>query len=277
MKGHGTMGMPVDASMITPTRNPQAFSEQATSHASLSSRVRRLLMERFDASCAIEVLTRATGGEIYVVGGAVRRGLLGDRLSGDLDIMIPNGDDRAFQALDGLKVPFVRNSHGHHRYRWSSLQIDVFQPREFFHGFEDVETALGFFDLRINALALHLRSGCILDPFHLVSPTPVTDPGINWPRWTGMSPLNVVVLAIRLAKIMHETPELTVSALDALRLRTEVVPRIRECDWSDAQQRFPQGREEFLRVFDATVLGPVRVRESDRRCRQLHPAPGDAA
>lgn len=261
----------------TPTRNLLASSEQGTERGDLSSRVLRNLMERFDSRCAIEVLERATGGEIYVCGGTIRRALFGDKLSGDVDIMIPNGDDRAIEALDALKIPFNLNSHHHRRYRWNILQIELFQPREFFHGFKDVATALSYFDLRINALSLHLGSGHILDPFQVQSQTPVSDPGINWPRWAEMSLLHVVVLAIRLAKVMHEVPSLTLSTHDADRLLTEVVPRIRECDWSDVCQRFPQGKDKFLQVFSTTVLGRVRLIESDRGSREFQTSLESAA
>jgi hypothetical protein len=245
----------------TPIQNVHAANEQADYQSDLSSRVQELLAKRFDSYWAIKALQHATGGEIYIFGGAVRRGLFGDKLSGDIDIMVPNGDDRAFEAFDSLKVPFVRNSQDLHRYRWNSLQIDLFQPREFFRGFEDVESALRFFDLKINALSLHLRSGRILDPFEMVSARPVTDPGINWSRWMEMSPLHVVILAIRLAKIMHELPQLTISLRDAKQLTNEVLPRIRECDWKQVRQRFPTGKDAFLEVFTAKVLGRVRAEQ----------------
>lgn len=253
--------------MRASTASPHASNGQVTDHGELSSRVLRLLRERFDSWCAIEVLNGATDGDIYVFGGTIRRGLFHDKLSGDIDIMVPNGDDRAIDALDALKVPFVLNSNGHRRYRWNSLQIDIFQPREFFRGFEDVESALCFFDLRINALSLHLRSGHILDPFHLVSRTPVTDPGINWSRWRETFPLNVVVLAIRLTKIMHEISELTISTTDGHRLLNEVVPRIRECDWGGVQQRFPAGKQAFLQIFRTKVLDRIRATASDKETR----------
>src|SRR6267143_353663 len=103
--------------------NPAVPEEQLAARDQLASRVQRMVTERFDASCAIDALNRATVGEFYLCGGTIRRGLLGDDLSGDLDIILPNGDDRAIDTLDDLKVPFVLNSHGHRRYRWNALQI----------------------------------------------------------------------------------------------------------------------------------------------------------
>lgn len=234
--------------------NPILAHQPLAAETRLASRVRQMLTERFDASCVIDVLSRATRGESFVCGGTIRRGLFGGSLSGDLDVVVPNGDDRAVAALLDLNVPFVLNSNHHRRYRWGSLQIDIFQPREFFCGFDDIEEAVRFFDLKVNALALHLGSGCILDPFRILSQEELSDPGINWPRWSEMSSLNVVVLAIRLAKVMHETPTFIIPPPDADRLRCEVLPLVRDCDWADVHQRFPQGKNEFLRLFTSKVL-----------------------
>ena len=87
--------------------------ERLAGRSQLSSRVRLLVRERFDAACAIDAPEQATGGDFYLCGGAIRRALLGDRLSGDLDIIIPNGDGRAINTLDELGVPFVLNSQRH--------------------------------------------------------------------------------------------------------------------------------------------------------------------
>jgi hypothetical protein len=232
---------------------PPTLEGQAASAKELSSRVRRILDDRFDSSKAIETLENATDGDMYVFGGAVRRALFGDKLSGDVDIMVPNGDSRAFDELARLKVRFTLNSNNHHRYRWNSLQIDLFQPEEFFDGFDNVEAVLRFFDLKINALSLHLRSARILDPFGLVSKASITDPGINWARWSRMSFENVAVLAIRLTKIMHELPNLSISKEDTTRLLTNVIPTIRKADWMKLQMRYPAGKDAFLRLFEALI------------------------
>jgi hypothetical protein len=226
---------------------------------SLPASLLRSIAERFDADGAVNALMTATAGDMYLFGGAIRRTVLGDRLSGDLDIMVPNGDDRAFAALAALKVPASLNSQGLRRYRWGSLQIDLFQPREFFGGFVDVESALRFFDLRINALAMHFGSQRILDPFDVLSQGLGLDPGINWPQWTSISPVHTVKLAIRLAKTMHEVPTLTISAHDARLLGKLVAPRLHECNWDDVQDRFPPGKTAFLRKFEDNVLTRVRL------------------
>jgi len=237
--------------------------ESSVDHAiarSLPSRVRQRLRESFDTRRVVDVLDQATGGELYVFGGTLRRVLFGDERLGDLDLMVPNGDVRAFDALDTLQVPFELTRQRHRRYRCNGLQVDMFEPQEFYKGFQDVEGALRFFDLKINALALHLRSGRVVDPFQMLSEASIVDPGINWPRWSEMAQLELTVLAIRLARIMQQTPKLTLSTADADRLRTDVLPRIRECEWSSVRHRFPLGKDAFLQRFETKVLGRVRRR-----------------
>ncbi|MHB8355451.1 MAG: nucleotidyltransferase family protein [Vulcanimicrobiaceae bacterium] len=220
--------------------------------------MRQCLQERPDSKRLLDVLARATDGEIHIVGGSIRRALLGGSGSGDLDLIVPNGDPRAFDALRILDIPFEFNRHGHHRYHWNGLQIDVFQPEEFFTGFPDVEGALRYFDLRINALALHVRSQRILDPFRVLCRRDIVGPGINWQRWEDMPLFDVAVLAIRLARIMHEVPRLSISTADAYRLRSWLLPKLRDVGWSALYDRFPAGREAFFGWFDAHVLQRTR-------------------
>ncbi len=240
------------------------ISESSAAHEALAQRIRRIVDERFDANCAVTVLNDATDGDFHICGGSIRRALLGGGLCGDLDVIVPNRDNRAIEALDALGLTFVLNSHGHHRYRWSSLQIDIFEPRHFFHGFDDADGALRFFDLKVNALALHVGTGRILDPFHVLADTPITDPSINWPRWMRMQPLDRVVLAIRLVKVMHEAPLFTISTEDVRRLQDNVLPHVRACYWESVRPRFPQGKDEFLRVFASTVLARTTAAHGHR-------------
>jgi hypothetical protein len=195
----------------------------------------------------------------------LRRVLFNDLLSGDLDVMVPNGDDRAFHTLNRLHVPFEFNRQGHHRYRWNNLQIDLLQPEEFYAGFQDVEASLSFFDLKINALAFHMKSRQLIDPFKVLRQSRVLDPGINWGRWSEMPPFELAILAIRLLKIMHEIPGLGIPTADKERLRHVVLPKIRECDWSNLYNRFPRGKQVFLRMFNTTVIEHRTTYEGERR------------
>jgi hypothetical protein len=224
----------------------------------LQSRVLKRLQERFDSCHVIGTLDRATGGELYVFGGTVRRILFDDKQSGDLDLMVPNGDRRAFEALNDLRIPFQLNRSGHHRYQWNAQQIDLFEPREFYRGFDNVEGALRYFDLKINAIALHIGTGCIVDPFGILSQVEPLDPGINWFRWQEMLSVELNILAIRLVKIMYETPNLAILESDADRLRADVIPQIYKSSWSSVHNRFPLGKDAFLKEFGATVLSRIK-------------------
>ncbi len=225
----------------------------------LCTRVLHRIQRSFDASQVLETLEAATDGEVYLVGGTIRRGLLDGTGYGDLDFMVPNGDNRAFEALDALHVPFVLNRTLHRKYQWNGLRVELFQPSTFYRGFPDVTSAIHYFDLRVNALALHVGSRRIIDPFGIVSsPTRIADPGINWPRWADMPSLEVAVLAIRFMRIMYEHSELTISSADANRLRREVVPILNESEWGAVCDRFPRGKEAFIRALDALVIDRTR-------------------
>ena len=206
----------------------------------------------------MSVISAATNGDAYLFGGVMRRSVFGDGISGDLDVMIPNGDDRAWARLDGLGVPFVLNSQGLRKYRWGSIDIDLFHPREFFGGFDDVADAVKYFDLRINALALHIATERVLDPFDVLS-RPIVDPGINWPQWDDNRPEHRVHLAIRLTRIMYEAPTLTIAREDTAKLKRDVLPHIESIDWAAVAARFPEGRDAFRREFEANVLDRMRV------------------
>jgi hypothetical protein len=223
----------------------------------LLARIRQQIEARLDSRCALDALTRATDGELYLCGGAVRRALLGARCCGDLDIMVPNCDPRAQTALDSMGVPFRLNSYHHRRYRWNGLEIDLFEPKDFFDGHETVTDALRYFDLCINAIAIHLGTSRVIDPFELLQEPVIRCTGLNWPGWATKTPLQVVILAIRLVRIMYEAPSLRISRSDVDRLRATILPQVRASDWSDVRHRFPQGKERFLELFRDEVLRRV--------------------
>lgn len=204
----------------------------------------------FDSGCALTALDEACQGECYIVGGGVRDVALGAPRSGDLDVMVPNGDRRAYERLDALGVPFTLNSHGNRRYRWNRLQLDVFEPRQFYSGFSTIETALAFFDLRINAIAVRLGSGSVLDPIGGMDHIGRRSVGINWARWNAMPPPELAVLLIRLARVLADVKTLTVPLEDVDGLVKHVVPAVADLDWAAFRARFPVGKSAFLERFN---------------------------
>jgi hypothetical protein len=230
-------------------RFPPLHARPATA---LALRVLKRINQSPKTKHVFDTLAHATSGDVYLVGGAIRRVLLGNGANGDLDFMVPNNDSRAFDALSALGVPFSLNRSGHHRYQWDGLQVELFPPATFYSGFADVESAVRYFDLRVNALALHAGSRSIIDPFRISRQKP-TDPGINWRRWEVMPDLEITILAIRFLRIMCDNMTLTIGANDARRLRQRVVPAIRRCEWSPVHDRYPQGKELFIRDLETLV------------------------
>lgn len=221
--------------------------------ASVASLTLEALRRDFDTRLAVDYLTSECGGEFYIFGGAVRDTILERPQVGDLDVMIANGDLRCLEALDRLKVPYGFNSQNHRRYRWNALQIDIFEPKQFFKPFETVQAAVAYFDLRINAFAVHVGSLRLIDPLDGLAALRAFDPGINWPRWTEASPTDVQVLLLRLVRLLHNIPQLRLPRRDAERLITEVIPQVEDEDWTPVQARFPLGRLRFFELFRETI------------------------
>jgi hypothetical protein len=207
----------------------------------------------FDAGGALSYLSRICEGDLFLFGGCVRNVVLGHEHIGDLDVMVPNGDRRAFDGLDRLKVPYGYSSQGHRRYRWNRLQIDIFEPKDFFCGFDDVSGAVAYFDLYINALAVHVDTREVIDPLHTLGRPNMHNVGINWKRWATCDQENLAILLIRLARILHDFRELHVSHVDAKRIRAEVIPVVSDLDWSVVSNRFPLGRTVFLDTLECLM------------------------
>lgn len=241
---------------------------------SFGLRVQDRLAATFDSAKATECLVGATDGDLYVIGGTIRRALLSDQRSGDLDFMVPNGDNRAFVVLDSLRLPWKENSQGHRRYRWNTLQLDIFSPKEFYRGFESVEKALSFFDLKINAIALHLKSNAICNPLNVSLQETPTNPGVNWDRWldSAMTDVDITILAIRLVRIMFETRTLSLCEVDAQRFESYIIPRIARVNWNLVSDRFPLGQEAFLRELKSLISRREQplVRPSEKRSIPQH-------
>jgi hypothetical protein len=206
------------------------------------------LRSDFDANLALEQLTSACSGDIYIFGGCVRDAALGRPRGGDLDIMVPNGDRRAFDELDRLGLRYILNSQNHRRYFWNRLQIDIFEPKDFFVGFPDVEKAVGYFDLKMNALAVHIATDRLINPVDGLRYLEERDPGINWTRWESAKPVDLAILFIRLTRLLYDIPELNLPTNDARRIQEEFVPRLESVNWRDVQNRFPLGKQSFIEL-----------------------------
>jgi hypothetical protein len=202
----------------------------------------------------LEKLIRAARGEIYLFGGTLRRAMMDCAPGYDFDLMVPNGDNRVFNRLADLKIPYLLNRRRHHRYRWRKFQLDVNQPYEWHPSFGSIVDALSFFDLRIDSLALHLGSRTVLDPFGLLTRARPSTPGINWERWSTMPPLELAILSIRLHRILVQCPSLALSLQDVSRLQRLIANSLVSVDWDGIRDRTPLGKSAFLQEFERLVL-----------------------
>lgn len=222
-------------------------------HEALARRVLARLATSRRLWGLLSAVEKATKGEFYVFGGTLRRTLIDTDPGCDLDIMVPNDDNRVFDCLAQAGITHSLNRRGHRRYDFNGLQLDVNQPQEWQANFADVPDVLKFFDLRINSLALHFGSRTVLDPLRALALPFQEEPGINWRRWRAMPPLELTILVIRLHRILHESPGLFLTAQDGTALQNVVLPQCDSVDWHLVRDRFPGTKADFVREFKATV------------------------
>ena len=245
----------VDRTCFTPVASSPSASPTSVLH--VGRRVLQLLRYSRDAAFVVNLVSQATDGAACVVGGVIRRTLFGrsaeTTLAGDLDFLLPDGDVRAFAALDALGVPFDLNRSHHRRYRFRGIQAEFFHPSSFYCGFADIASTVAFFDLRINSFGVELGSGRIVDPSGMLIQSLSRDPGINWRRWSVMPPVELAVLALRLFRIAGEIPSLQISAADCCRLRRDIMPAVESADWTTIEDRHPGGKKTFIPMFEALL------------------------
>lgn len=200
--------------------------------------------EASDALCTIE---EATKGQCYLVGGIIRDSVFLNERKGDLDIMVENRDYRAYEVLDRIGVPYMITRHGNRRYQWNNIQIDLFEPRGFYCGFNTVEETIRFFDLKIDALAVHVGNKILLDPIEGTSFLINNEVGINLHRWNSplMNQKEYWILIIRLVNIMNRIKYLKINQFDVYLLKS-IVLRLKNEYWYTVKDRYPNGKEDLI-------------------------------
>ncbi|MCC6563617.1 hypothetical protein IT087_01875, partial [Candidatus Uhrbacteria bacterium] len=180
--------------------------------------------------------------------GAIRDAILDRGELHDLDIVIRENDQRVFQSLDSLGASYEFNRRGMRRYRLGKLQIDLIEPSKFYKGLSSIESILNFFDLKINALGLHLGSNIILDPLNGRECFQRSEVGINWPRWgsSQMTHDEQWLLLLRLVRIIERYPGLSVESTSMEQLRG-FVATLEGTTWNWATTRFPSGEALLIR------------------------------
>ena len=143
-------------------------TDGSAAQEALVHRVHQILDQRFDATYAITFLATPPVAT-FIFRWVQFVALCSTKVSAATStFIVPNGDNRAIEALDRLGLTFILNSHGHHRTAGTRCRSTSLSRRASITGFNGAEDALQFFDLKVNALALHVGSERILDPFHVL-------------------------------------------------------------------------------------------------------------
>ncbi|WP_345522711.1 hypothetical protein [Nocardioides conyzicola] len=189
-------------------------------------------------------------GRYFLVGGAVRDGLLGEPAN-DLDIAVPNDDEFAHLLFSTISSG-AQNRHGNWRFELPSGQhVDLIQPQNFYKPFRTVLSMLAFFDTSVNAIGIDLG-----DPDHILDPIDGID-GLRrgqltlpHERWTTLNDFESVHLALRTLRLLGRHP-LTLSNPSLLRAQ---IPKFDLVEWSDLYRlnRISRGqaRDQLLSICD---------------------------
>lgn len=224
--------------------------------AFVGTSIRQAVERGADAKVALNAIEAACDGDAYLVGGAIRDSILGSSGLRDLDIVIPENDQRVFDALDGVGATYTFNRRGMRRYRLGELQMDLIEPSKFYRGLSSLDSILRFFDLRINALGLHLSSNIILDPLKGHECYKRSEVGINWPRWNSslMNRDEQWLLLLRLVRVTERYPALVVESTSKAQLQ-KFTSKLEGTTWDWAATRFPPGEEILIKKVKALLDG----------------------
>lgn len=216
--------------------------------------IRQSVERNPDAKSALEAIDAASRGECWLVGGSIRDAILGASELRDLDIVIRENDQEVFQSLDRLGSTYEFNRRGMRRYRVGGLLIDLIEPSKFYRGLSTIESILCFFDLKINALGLHLGSNTVLDHLNGNECIQRHQVGINWHRWNSsqMTRDEQWLLLLRLVRIIERHPDLRVESPSVEPLR-RFVAQLDGSTWAWAATRFPPGEELLIRKVKSLI------------------------
>lgn len=209
--------------------------------------IRREVERNLDAQHSLKVISTSCEGDCYLVGGAIRDAILKSGTLRDLDIVIFENDQRVFGSLDAIGATFEFNRRGMRRYRYGELQMDLIEPSKFYQGLSTIDEILGFFDLKINALGLHLGTNAIIDPLGSRECYADSEVGINWFRWD--SPQMTLderwLLLLRLVRLAERYPAFHVETESKERLKV-FISKLENTKWDWCDKRFPPGEAILL-------------------------------
>jgi hypothetical protein len=192
-------------------------------------------------------------GRYFLVGGAVRDGLLGD-FANDLDIAVPNNDSAAYLHFSKFSEG-TQNRHGNWRFDLPSGQhVDLIQPQNFYKSFRRVTPMLKFFDTSANAVGIDLGDpNNVLDPLNGIDGLRRRRLTLPRARWTTLNDFESVHLALRTLRLLRRHP-LTVVNPDLLKAQ---LPKLDRVEWSDLHRlngvTRAEARDQLLSVCSRSL------------------------
>lgn len=154
---------------ILKTETMQRTSEYP-SEIELVEEILHQMLRRLDIYHVLQVISEVCNGHFYIFGGLIRNYLIKRELSvRDLDILTESESfqNKIFERLNDLHIPFERNTEGHRRYLWGygpPLQIDISHPGHLFGSHASVEAAISNFDVFIDAVAIRIDTRELINP-----------------------------------------------------------------------------------------------------------------
>lgn len=203
-----------------------------------------------------------------VVGGACRDFALGEKGMSDLDLIVPNRSIACYEYF--AQYPVRVNRHGNFRFYLPGGQtIDVIEPRRFYRSFLNARDALSFFDLSVNAVAVEIGSGDVLDPLGGINDCFNRTVTLPPARWTSMSDFETVHLLMRLLRYVRRH-DLAINNID---LAVRAAEKVFAIEWSEIARLNGGIRRPVAAILlsamhpaMAEVLGP-RIKAEDFQSR----------
>lgn len=194
------------------------------------------------------------GTQGYLVGGAVRARLMGDRLRPrDVDIAVGAGVADLLRGLSGMYPVVFRAADAGTVQLPGGSTADLFSPQSFRPACRSVEEMLCWFDLSVNAIGVPLGKdeGGALDPLGGMEHATAGVVSLVDQRWVSAGGREAVHLMMRLAELAARLPSLRV--LDPRPLAERLPELLKVDDWRPVYECHRMTRVSAVATLDGLI------------------------
>jgi hypothetical protein len=213
--------------------------------------VARHVERHFDMSLAVSALTEA-GANVRMTGGVVRSALLGHESYNDLDLIVDGTGGDVVRCFRELGLEQTKTRYGGTRFYWNRLPIDLIETAPETPFEQGIAMVLASFDLDINAVAVDITTGAVSAVPSALESLAARRARLISTAWHG-SQIVIANQCIRLAKLLFEVGDLTLSAEDAAFLTAEIIPHLASTDWASLRSRFPHGPTRLAELLTSQL------------------------